>query len=208
MASHEQQEKSRFGLARYTSIAAVLIQLGIIIFVGTRTKFNLFGADPISNLGTTHLFTLYATAFILGGLMLVVLVSYLQHTYHPTSWFAGAMLLGILGEVLTGIVPDNLSNPNLPLEQLTRMHVHGIAATCLFLSVPVAMMLFNKSANNRSAARQSIYYFWLYVVTFIPGLILMQLHILYAVAELVSLLIFDAWVLQLTGFLPPLPTRQ
>jgi hypothetical membrane protein len=89
-------------------ILALIIQIAILSYAITKTKFNVFGDHTLSDLGRTDVSHIYTVAFTLGGICLLLFVEYLRAIYRPTVWFLGVFVTGIACLLIVGRVPDEM----------------------------------------------------------------------------------------------------
>jgi hypothetical protein len=123
-------------LVRYSGPAGVLVLwLGTIINVH-KTNLNLLGSQPLSSMGVDPRATgLFLSTLVLSAVLFSMFAIGLYKDPSVPKSFVSAMLLGHLGEALTGIIPLSGSTDGL----------HRFVAYLWAFSLPVSMYLYKRS---------------------------------------------------------------
>ena len=173
---------------RWMGILALVIQVTILSYAVTKTKFNLFGNHTLSDLGRTSISSIYAAAFTLGGICLLLFVQYLYILYRPKVWFIGVFVTGIVCLIIVGSVPDQIKGHISDL--------HTAAALILIASMALIPKLFSLNDNVPLRIRRgSRAFFYLNLLILVPIIGLALAHRLLAFSELLCLIIFDTWLI-------------
>jgi hypothetical protein len=134
---------------------------------------------------------------MLGAALLAGFAYFIRRTYAPSRLFMIVFSVGIVGEFLTGLIPDQPLEID-PFSAWSFLHLP--AGVVLLFMIPAAMWLFADSKNiHVQIKRDSRLLSKIYLVLLVPELILIHFHVLYAVCEAISLIIFDTWVLYLSS---------
>ncbi len=154
------------------------------------TRFDLFGDDPLSYLGTqprsAFLFTL---GLAVPALLLTAFHQYVRGRYPVSRGFSLAMLAGLAGQMVAAFVPIG-GEPAVH-------RVHTISALVLGASLPLLMWRFAAGQSPGPWRRLSYALFWCELAACAVGLYLSALAVA-PVAEILPGAVFHAWVVTVT----------
>lgn len=172
---------------------AVCIQLGLLLYISYKTSFNWLGKRPISDMGLTNMYDLYAAGFAAASLCLLLNFKHIKTHFPSSTLFNFTFLAATLCVVLTGVIPDKSAGGSVPLAYL--WPIHWVAAGVMFASMPAIIKAFSSTEDLHPKSRAvSVHYFRIYIATMLLALVIMVAFHRFALSELACLLVFDAWL--------------
>ncbi|MDQ6927500.1 MAG: DUF998 domain-containing protein [Actinomycetota bacterium] len=180
----------RLARLRYAGIAAVAILWASIGFGMLRTGLGFFEDRPISYLGTdpkTEL--LFTSAMLASAVLFAAFYFFVYDWYSSSPSFLAVGLVGLVGQVVAGIVP--LSGPG------ASHTVHATGGIVVGLSLPLLMWRFAASQPRSAWRRGSYRFFWAEVVACVIGVLLSR-SMRAAVAEIIPGAGFHLWIFFMT----------
>lgn len=175
---------------RYAGLVAVATLWTTLGAGAELTGFDLFGERPLSHLGTQQRSALlFSGGLVLAALALVAFHRHLRWRYALTAAFSVAMLVGLAGQVVAGLVPiggDGLGH-----------RVHTSAGLVLGASLPLLMWRF--AANQPPGRWRRLCYglFWVEAAAVATGLVL-SARMVAPVAEILPAAAFHLWIVVVT----------
>lgn len=172
---------------------AVFIQLSVLFYISYKTSFNWFGTRPISDLGLSSMYALYAVGFTTASICLLVNYRHIKMHFTPSTRFNYTFLAAAICVIITGIIPDKLAVGSAPLAALWPLH--WLAASVMFASMPAVIESFSSTEELHPKTREtSALYFRVYIATMLFALLALVTFHRFALSELACLLVFDAWL--------------
>lgn len=163
-------------------------------FLVAAAGFDLIGERPLSYLaleaGTGFVFGVGLTV---AAVLFVVFLGYLRWRYPVGATFSAAMLVGMAGQFVAGVVPIGGDG--------TTGRIHVVAGLILGASLPVLMWRFAADQPPGSWRRRCYALFWLEAAACAAGITLSQNQVA-PLAEILPALAFHSWVAVVT-FGPP-----
>lgn len=148
--------------------------------------FDLFGDRPLSYLANeADPGFLFGVALMSSAVLFVAFGSYLRHRYLLGVAFSMAMLVGMAGQFIAGVVPIGGTG--------TASRVHVAAALTLGASIPVLMWRFAADQPPGAWRRRCYGLFWLEAAACAMGIALSRIQVA-PLAEILPALAFHAWV--------------
>ena len=171
---------------RWTGVAAVAAlwstQVVLIVVVG----FDLIGERPLSYLALEEdIGFLFSVGLVVSAVLFIAFQDHLRHRYRLGLAFSMAMVVGMVGQFIAGVVPIGCTGP--------ASRVHVTAALTLGASIPVLMWRFAADQPPGTWRRQCYGLFWLEAAACAAGIALSQNQIA-PVAEILPALAFHGWV--------------
>ena len=175
---------------RWTGIAAVAVlwstQVVLLVVVG----FDLVGDRPLSYLALEDDFgSIFGVGLAVSALLFVAFQGHLRHRYRLGVACSVAMLVGMAGQFVAGVVPIGGTG--------TASRVHVAAALTLGASIPVLMWRFAADQAAGPWRRRCYRLFWLEAAACATGIALSRLQVA-PLAEILPALAFHAWVAAVT----------
>lgn len=175
---------------RWTGIAAVatlwLTQMVLI----AAADFDLVGERPLSYLALEDDFGfLFGVGLTASALLFVAFEGYLRHRYRLGVPFSVAMLVGMTGQFIAGVLPIGGTSP--------ASRVHVAAALTLGATIPVVMWRFAANQPKGAWRRRCYRLFWLEAVACTAGIALSRNQVA-PLAEILPALAFHIWVVMVT----------
>lgn len=161
-------------------------QMVLIVAVG----FDLLGERPLSYLALeADIGFLFGVGLTVSAVLFVIFQSHLRHRYRLGAAFSVAMLVGMAGQFIAGVVPIGGTG--------TAGRVHVAAALVLGGSIPVLMWRFAADQPSGGWRRWCYGLFWLEVAACAAGVTLSRNQVA-PLAEILPALVFHAWVATVT----------
>ena len=148
--------------------------------------FDLLGERPLSYLALQPgLGFLFGLGLTVAAVLFVVFLSSVRHRYPAGTGFSAAMVVGMVGQFIAGVVPIGGAG--------TAGRVHVVAALVLGVSIPVLMWRFAADQPAGGWRRRCYLLFWLELAGCLVGVTLSQNQVA-PLAEILPALAFHAWV--------------
>jgi len=176
--------------SRYAGLAAVATLWSALGAAARRSGFPLLGDRPLSAMASDPASSrLFRAALLVSALFLFEFHGYLRQRYRVSVGFSVAMLVGLAGQVVAGLVPIDGG-------QLTH-RVHTSAALILGASLPVLMWYFAVAQPSGPWRRAAYRLFWAETAASIVGITLSAKSVA-PLAEIVPAAGFHLWIAVLT----------
>lgn len=157
-------------------------QVVLIVAVG----FDLGGERPLSYLALEDdLGFLFSVGLVVSAVLFITFQRHLRHRYRLGLAFSVAMVVGMVGQLIAGVVPIGGEGAT------SRLHV--TAALILGASIPVLMWRFAADQPPGVWRRRCYGLFWLEVAACAAGIALSQNQVA-PLAEILPALVFHLWV--------------
>ncbi len=171
---------------KWTGVAAVgalwSTQVVLIVAFG----FDLVGDRPLSYLALeVGIGFLFGVGLMVSAVLFMTFLRYLRHRYLLGVASSVAMLVGMCGQFVAGVVPIGGTG--------TASRVHVAAALTLGASIPVLMWRFAADQPPGAWRRWCYGLFWLEVAACAMGIALSRSQVA-PLAEILPALAFHAWV--------------
>ncbi len=171
-------------------MAAVVALWSTQMFLVVALGFDLVGDRPLSDLALdADIGFLFGVGLTLSAVLFIAFLRYLRHRYLLGAAFSLAMLVGMSGQFVAGVVPIGGTG--------TASRVHVAAALTLGASIPVLMWRF--AADQPPGVWRGRYYglFWLEAAACAAGITLSRNQVA-PLAEILPALAFHVWVAVVT----------
>ena len=175
---------------RYAGVAAVATLWTTLLTATVVARFDLFGNDPISYLGTrSRSAALFTVGLAVSAVLLTAFHQYLRGRYPVSLGFSLAMLVGLAGQMVAAFFRIG-GDPAVH-------RIHTTSALVLGASLPLLMWRF-AAAQPRGPWRRLTYaFFWAEAVACIAGVYLSAMTVA-PVAEILPAAVFHAWIVTVT----------
>lgn len=171
---------------RWTGIAAVATLWSTQVVLIVALGFDLVGDRPLSYLALeADLGFLFGVGLMVSAALFVTFGRYLRDRYLLGVAFSIAMLVGMAGQFVAGVVPIGGAG--------TASRFHVAAALTLGASIPVVMWRFAADQPPGAWRRWCYALFWLEVAACATGITLSRNQVA-PLAEILPALAFHAWV--------------
>jgi hypothetical protein len=175
---------------RYAGLVAVATLWATLGASTLLTGFDLLGERPLSYLGTQPGSAgLFSAGLLAAAVALVGFHQHLRGRYHVTATFSVAMLVGLAGQVVAGVVPiggDGLAH-----------QVHTTAGLVLGASLPLLMWRFAANQAPGRWRRLTYLLFWMEAAAAAAGLAL-SARMVAPLSEMLPAAAFHLWIVVVT----------
>ncbi len=152
--------------------------------------FDLVGERPLSYLALEDdIGSLFGVGLAVSAVLFVAFQGHLRHRYRLGVTFSVAMLVGMAGQFVAGVVPIGGTGP--------ASRVHVAAALTLGASIPVLMWRFAADQPSGAWRRWCYGLFWLEAAACAAGIALSRSQVA-PLAEVLPALAFHLWVAAVT----------
>ena len=173
-------------LTKWSGLAAVAALWLTQTTLTVALDFDLLGVRPLSDMALdADLGFLFGVGLMASALLFVTFLRYLRRRYALGPAFCVAMLIGMAGQFVAGVVPiggTGITN-----------RIHVTAALVLGASIPALMWRFAAGQRRGDWRRRCYGLFWLEAAACAVGLALSR-HQVAPLAEILPALAFHAWV--------------
>ena len=188
------EEEVTPSLTRYSGLAAVVVLWTALGGAALASGFPLTGERPLSWLvadpGTA---TLFGAGLVVAAVLLVTFHGHVRLRYPTTRGFSVAMLAGLAGQMVAGVVPiDGGATAN---------RVHTVAALTLGASLPVLMWRFAAAQPPGPWRRLATGLFAAEAMACAAGVVLSRSSVA-PLAEILPAACFHVWLVVRTLGLP------
>jgi hypothetical membrane protein len=171
---------------RWTGVAAIVTVWTTLLTATAVSGFDLLGDDPLSYLGTQpRSAALFTAGLLLPAVLLTAFHHHVRGRYRVSTGFSVAMLVGLVGQVIAGVVPiggDSVAHS-----------VHTASALVLGVSLPLLMWRFAAAQPFGSWRRLAYGLFWVEAAACAVGLYLSARSIA-PLAEILPGTVFHLWI--------------
>jgi hypothetical membrane protein len=182
----------RASLTKYAGpagIAILWLSVGLSLLT---TRFDVLARKPISYLGVYQdSRLLFNTGLLVSASLLIVFATYLRKTFKPSNKFLTVFLIGQVAQIIVALTPFNATNFIRPL--------HVSVAFLLAFTLPASMHLFRSAQNlSEKEKRLTSKFLQTELLLFVLGIGWFVIASSGgALAEIVTALTFDIWIIYL-----------
>lgn len=176
---------SRIPVLGPLAVAVLWVGIGLAAW---SAGFDLLGPLPLSRLAHAGglASTLFGPSLVIAGLLFLGSCAHLRARYPVAAGFVALMVLGMVGQIVTGIVPIGPAGSSDP--------VHVAAGLVLGASIPLFLRRFAVAQPPGPWRQRCLALAWAQAAATVVGIGLSQASVA-ALAEIVPALAFHAWVL-------------
>lgn len=184
-----------FGLFRYSGVGAVVVLWSATLISMFRAELNLFGWQPLSQLGVEPASAgIFSNGLVVGALLLISFSLWLKHYYRVSRSFVIIFIAGQLLQIIATLVPYGGESKI----------IHTTAAFGLACSLPLLMWRFAvtlPAGRLRQTAKQLFYVEGLAFVIGIGAFVLVGKAA--PLSQALPAVVFHLWIIFLS-----LPSRE
>ena len=176
---------------RWTGIVAVAVLWSTQSVLVVTGGFDLLGERPLSDLALrADGGFVFGWGLVVAAILFVTFLTWLRRAYPAGVAFSVAMLVGMAGQFIAGVVPIGGEG--------TAGRVHVTAALVLGASIPVLMWRFAADQPPGAWRRRCYALFWLELAACVVGVALSR-NRMAPLAEILPAMAFHLWVAVVTA---------